>query len=178
MYGSKATTLTRNQVIPTKTRSMRTRIYRRHNRAGYTLVEAAVAATVLLIAVGAACALSLTMITQEEIHVRVSRAVNLVENATRLYHLGIDTEVPSGSTDATVFSLLPPDPMVSGFTATAQTSAAMTGIGAPQQVSFALTFFPTADPAVWQPATTSFSGTWGGRPDTAIAGNSDTRTIG
>ncbi len=111
---------------------MRTRINRRHNRAGYTLVEAAVAATVLLIAVGAACALSLTMITQEEIHVRVSRAVNLVENATRLYHLGIDTEVPSGSTDATVFSLLPPDPMVSGFTATAQTGAAMTGIGAPR----------------------------------------------
>lgn len=157
---------------------MRTQINRLASNAGYTLVEVAVAATVLLIAVGAACVLSLTMITQEEMHVRVSRAINLMENAARIYQLGIDTEVPSGSTDPTVFSLLPPDPMVTSFTATAQTAAAMTGIGAPQQVSFSITFNPTADPSVWQPATSSFPGTWGGRPDTAVAGNSDTRTIG
>ncbi|MGI9240568.1 MAG: prepilin-type N-terminal cleavage/methylation domain-containing protein [Verrucomicrobiales bacterium] len=157
---------------------MKTQFTRSAARAGYTLVEVAVASTVLLIAVGAACTLSLTMITQEEMHVRVSRAVNLMENATRLYQLGIDTELPTGSTDATVFSLLPPDPMVSSFTATAQSRPAMTGIGAPEQVSFSLTFYPTADPSVWQPATTGFSGTWGGRPDTTITGNSDTRTIG
>lgn len=157
---------------------MRTQLNRCASRAGYTLIEVAVAATVLLIAVGAACALSLTMITQEEMHVRVSRAINLVENATRLYQLGIDTEVPSGSTDPTVFSLLPPDLMVTSFTATAQTAPAMAGIGAPEQVSFSITFNPTYDSSVWQPATSTFSGTWGGRPDTAIAGNSDTRTIG
>ena len=64
-------------------------IQRRFRRAGYSLVEVVVASSVLMIGVGAACALSLTMIGQEEGHVRIARGVNLVENATRLYQLGL-----------------------------------------------------------------------------------------
>lgn len=151
---------------------MKTNSIKRALRSGYTLVEVVVASSVLMIGVGAACVLSLTMIGQEEMHVRVARGVNVMENATRLYQLGIPISVPVGSTDPTVFSLLPPDPMVSSFTASAETSTAMTGIGAPQEVSLTLDIHPTSDSTVWTP------GTWGGRPDTSISGNSDVRTIG
>lgn len=58
---------------------------------GYTIVEAMVAVSILMLGVAAAAALSMTMVTQEDINARVSRAVNWQENAVRLYQLGLGT---------------------------------------------------------------------------------------
>lgn len=143
---------------------MKTTIQKRLGRAAYSLVEVVVASSVLMIGVGAACVLSLTMIGQEETHVRIARGVNLVENATRLYQLGLDS--------SEVLALLPPDKMVASFTASAETSPPIAGIGTPQFVSWTMQFYPVPGTTTWSP------GTWGGKPDTSIAGNSDLRTIG
>ena len=80
-------------LIPMKTNSIK-----RALRSGYALVEVVVASSVLMIGVGAACVLSLTMIGQEEMHVRVARGVNVMENATRLYQL--DSNLGSGRLDS------------------------------------------------------------------------------
>ena len=111
---------------------MKTNFYRRTSRAGYTLLEVAVASTILMIGVGAACVLSLTMSKQEESHQRVARAINQLENAVALYQLGF--------TPTEAMNLLPDDPMrvSGGFTATAETNVAMTGIGAPQMTQFSM----------------------------------------
>ena len=143
---------------------MKTTIRKRLGRAAYSLVEVVVASSVLMIGVGAACVLSLTMIGQEETHVRVARAANLVENATRLYQLGLD---PSE-----ILALLPPDQMVVSFTATAETAPPVTGIGTPQMVAWSLEFAPVPEDNVWAPLS------WGGKPDKNLPGNADTRTIG
>ena len=146
---------------------MKTSIQRRAANAGYTLLEVAVAASILMIGVGAACILSLTMIKQEEANQRVSRAVNYMENAAHLYHLGIDP--------ADIAELLPPDPSVKTFSYRAPTAAeevSMPEIGNPQVMMFSLEFYTDAGSSTWIP------GTWGGRPDTADPNQADTRTIG
>ena len=144
---------------------MKTQLSQRaRSSAAYTLIEVAVATTILLIGVGAACVLSLTMISQEETHVRAARAASLMENAVRMYHLGIEPSV--------IFSTLPPDPMVKTFTSTTESHPVMTGVGAPDHVSFTLNYHTSSDTSVWTP------GTWGGRPDTAVSGNLDYRTLG
>ena len=143
---------------------MKNQLHKRRSRTGYTLVEVAVATTILMIGVGAACALTLTMNSQEEAHVRNARATNLMENATRLYQLGLDTN--------TIFAILPPDPLVKTFSATAQTNPVMTGVGAPDHVSFTLNYHTSSDTTTWSP------GTWSGRPDTIATGNPDYRTLG
>jgi prepilin-type N-terminal cleavage/methylation domain-containing protein len=61
----------------------------RHPR-GYTLVEVLIASSILAMGISAACALSLAMVTQEEMTHRLERSVNLHENAARLYQLGLD----------------------------------------------------------------------------------------
>jgi hypothetical protein len=143
---------------------MKTTIQKRLRCAAYSLVEVVVASSVLMIGVGAACVLSLTMIGLEESHTRIARGVNLVENATRLYQLGLDS--------SEILALLPPDKMVTSFTATTQTSPPISGIGTPQFVAWTMLFSPVAGTTTWS------AGSWGGKPDTAISGNSDVRTIG
>jgi hypothetical protein len=153
---------------------MKTKINRRASRAAYSLVEVAVASTILMVGVGAACVLSLTMIKQEESNVKVSRAINLMENVARLYHLGIDPD--------TAIALLPPDPMIvtNGFTWREpnadsphfDTIVSMPQIGNPDCVLFSMNFYTASDGNTWLP------GTWGGRPDGAVAGQEDFRTIG
>jgi len=142
---------------------MRTNLHKRNRRAAYSLVEVVVASSVLMIGVAAACVLSLTMIGQEETHVRVSRASNYMENATRLYQLGFSS--------AEAKALLPQDIMVKSITATAQT-APNTTVGNPEFISWTLQFYPIPSSSVWT------AGTWGGKPDTTISGNSDYRTMG
>ena len=61
-----------------------------------------IAATIIGIAVSAACSLTLGMNTQDEIAWRASRGTALLENATALYALGLEP--------ATVLNLLPADP--------------------------------------------------------------------
>lgn len=86
-------------------------------RAGYTIVEALVAAAILAIGVAAAASLALTMVSQEESNARVARAINLQEQAARLYQLGL--------TPSTIAGILPADSGVSSitFAATAVTGS-------------------------------------------------------
>ena len=72
--------------------------------AGYTLVEALVAAAILIIAIAAAVTLTLTMTAQEESNHEFSRAINFQEQAARLYQLGLSPTAIS--------QILPPDPVV------------------------------------------------------------------
>lgn len=69
---------------------------------GYTLIETLVAVSILLVGVAAAAQLSLAMRKQEEANANVARALNLAEQAHRLYQLGLGT--------GEVLALLPPDP--------------------------------------------------------------------
>ena len=57
---------------------------------GYTLVETLVASGILLVAIGAAVSLAVTMTAFEEGNAKVSRAFNYQEQAARLYQLGLN----------------------------------------------------------------------------------------
>lgn len=57
---------------------------------GYTLIEALVASSILLIGIAAACSMSLAMVTQEEINERANQSFNYIDNCTRLVQLGVD----------------------------------------------------------------------------------------
>lgn len=77
-------------------------------RCAYTLIEALVASSVLLIGISAAGSLSLSMVTQEEISERSIKAFSYLENAAALYRMGVDP--------AMIASLLPPEPIITSFT--------------------------------------------------------------
>ncbi len=81
---------------------------------GYTFIEAMVAISILMIGVAAAAALSMTMVTQEEINARAARATNWQENAARLFQLGLGT----GSDASEILDAMPglPGLGVSGLT--------------------------------------------------------------
>jgi type II secretory pathway pseudopilin PulG len=66
-----------------------------NRKAGYSLVDTMIAATILAIAVGAACSLTLGMNTEDEIAWRVSRGMTLLDNATALYGLGLSPDTIS-----------------------------------------------------------------------------------
>jgi len=76
----------------------------------YTLIEALVASSILLIGIAAAASMSLSFVTQEEITERSARAISYLENASALYQAGVD---PSRIT-----ALLPADPIVISLTFT------------------------------------------------------------
>lgn len=63
---------------------------KRRSSAGYTLVEVLVASSILMLGISAACVMSLTMVTQEEMSHRMARALNAQENAARLFQIGLD----------------------------------------------------------------------------------------
>jgi len=71
---------------------------------GYTLVETLVASGILLVAIGAAVSLAVTMTAFEEGNTTVSRAFNYQEQAARLYRLGF--------TPDEITNLLPPESSV------------------------------------------------------------------
>ena len=93
-----------------------TRAARLRKRRGYTIVEALIAAGILVIGVAAAASLSLTMVSQEEANARVMRAINLQEQAARLYQLGLSS--------STITNILPAD---SGVSSISFSSASLTG---------------------------------------------------
>ncbi len=97
----------------------------------YSLVEVMIGSAILMIGVGAACVLSLTMVSQEEGNVRASRALNVFENAVQLYQLGLSP--------AEAVALLPADPAVLSLSMTPNTSA-VTGIGTPERVDAQMQF--------------------------------------
>lgn len=77
-------------------------------RAGYSLIEVLVAASILTMGVAAAAKLSLIMVTQEEISQRISVTLSQQETAMRLYQLGLEpTEV---------VTLLPDEPHAGSLT--------------------------------------------------------------
>jgi type II secretory pathway pseudopilin PulG len=93
--------------------------------AGYTIIEAMVAVSLLMLAIGAAAALSMSLVNQEEINARAARALNWQENAARLFQLGMGT--PTDVSD--IVDVMPglPGMANNGFTAStaAQTFAAL-----------------------------------------------------
>lgn len=62
----------------------------------FTLIEALVASSVLLVGISAAASLSLSMVTQEEMNERSILAANYLDNAARLYQIGIEPEDIAG----------------------------------------------------------------------------------
>jgi type II secretory pathway pseudopilin PulG len=99
--------------------------------AAYTLIEVLVAAAILMIAVGAAAALAMATVTQEEINSRVARCLNLHEQAVRLYQLGLDPSVAS--------AVLPVDPAVVSLVFTNQ-NLEVPNLGTVEQADSTLTF--------------------------------------
>jgi hypothetical protein len=79
----------------------------------YTLIEALVASSVLIIGIGAAASMSLAFVTQEEISERANKAFSHLDNAVALHQAGIpNTRIPG---------LLPPEPVVTSLTFTDRT---------------------------------------------------------
>lgn len=72
------------------------------------MIEALVASSILLIGISAAASLSLTMVTQEEMNERSVTAANYLDNAARLYQLGVDK--------GQILNLLPVEPVVDSLT--------------------------------------------------------------
>ena len=79
----------------------------------YTLIEALVASSVLLIGISAAASMSLAMVTQEEITERSVKAFNYLDNATALYQSGVDK--------SKIAAMLPAEPLVTALTITDRT---------------------------------------------------------
>ncbi len=118
-------------------------------RAAYSLVEVLAAAGIIAIGVGAALSLSLATVGQEEAGHRTSRAINIGENAARLYQLGLSP--------AEIIRLLPPDPVISTIVITEDTPS-VDGVVTMQRASIAITFYTSRSDAVW------LAGTWSGGP--------------
>lgn len=77
------------------------------------MIEALVASGILVIGITAAASMSLQLLTQEEINERTVRAFNYLDNAARLYQLGLDPNV--------IDDLLPEEPVVTSFTTSSRT---------------------------------------------------------
>ena len=113
----------------------------------YTLIEALVASSILLIGIAAAGSMSLTMISQEEINERSIIAVNYLDNAARLYQLGVDP--------AAIPNLLPEEPVVDSLTFSSR-DLNVALVGTIPAVTLTLSYHPS--PAKG----TSSAGTWTG----------------
>jgi len=91
-----------------------------NNIRGYTLVEALIAASLLIIAIAAAVTLTLTMTAQEEANQEFSRAINYHEQAARLFQLGLSP--------TTIAQILPEEPVVDSLTFNVSDTT-ITGVG-------------------------------------------------
>lgn len=69
--------------------------------AGASLTDVLIASVILGIGAAAACSLSFSITTQEQIATNVSRGASIVENAAALYGLGLDPD--------TILNLIPSD---------------------------------------------------------------------
>jgi type II secretory pathway pseudopilin PulG len=76
--------------------------------AAYSLLEVLIAASVLILSIAAAAAMALAVAAQQETNTHIARAVNLQEQAARLYQLGL--------APATIAGILPTDPAVTALT--------------------------------------------------------------
>lgn len=101
---------------------------------GYTLVEALVASSVLLVGIGAAASMSLTLVTQEEINENTVRAANYLDNAARLVHLGVPP--------ASVSALLPNEPVVASLSFS-QRTINLPEVGSVPATAVTIVYLPT-----------------------------------
>ncbi len=136
---------------------MKLSIDRKLSRAqvGYSLIEVLVAASILIVGVGAAAKLSLIMVTQEEINQRVSVSLSHQEMAVRLYQLGLS--------QAEVEGLLPHDPNVASITYTTGTETISGAAMAP------LEYLESTMTVNSTPTGAKVAGEWNGGGDTAAA---------
>lgn len=123
----------------------------RHRHRAYTLIEALVASSILMIGVAAAGSMSLAFVTQEEIAERAEKAFSHLENAAALYQCGVDP--------ASIPSLLPPDPVVTSLTFDNRSLNA-TNLGAVPSVVISVTWKSSG-----AEATSGISRWTGGRQD-------------
>ena len=118
----------------------------------YTLIEALVASSVLMIGISAAASMSLAFITQEEISERSARAFNYLDNAAALHQAGVDS--------TRVVALLPSEPVVTSLTFTDRTLTA-TNLGSVPSTLLTLTWKPNAS------SSSAGIGRWTGGKDDA-----------
>lgn len=103
---------------------------------GYSLVESMVAISILLLGVAAAASLATTICHQENINISVDRALGQLENASRLYFLGLNS--------AEIVDILPPFPEKIEWTFN-DVSKTFTHVGSLNFKSISLSF--SADPS-------------------------------
>ncbi len=110
----------------------------------YTLIEALVASSVLLIGISAAASMSLSLVTQEEINERSVKVFNYLDNAARLCQMGVDpTEIAA---------LLPSEPAVKSLTFTGRTLT-VAGVGDIPATTITVTYNPAAATVAHTPLT-------------------------
>ena len=108
----------------------------RKGRAGYTLIEALIATSILMLGALAAASLSLTMAKQDDLSDRTGRAMNWHEAAADLYRLGLSSSEVSG--------VLPPDPLILTHTIS-ESAEAVAGLGSVNVATSTITFRPDPD---------------------------------
>ena len=108
---------------------MKTRPIQKKN--GYSLVEILVTASIMMVAVAAACVMTLVTIGQEEGGTRAARALNYFENAMRLYQLGL--------TPAEIEAVIPVEPSVTSLSMVAG-DGTVTGVGVLERMDMRLQF--------------------------------------
>ncbi|MEO0416470.1 MAG: prepilin-type N-terminal cleavage/methylation domain-containing protein [Verrucomicrobiota bacterium] len=101
---------------------------------GHSLIETMVAASVLMIGLGAAASLSLTLVSQEEIAERTSRSANYLENAVALARLGVPYDQ--------IETLLPEEPTVDSLIFTPRTES-VAGLGSIDVVDITMQYKST-----------------------------------
>ena len=84
---------------------------------GYTIVEAMIAISLIMLAVAAAASISMTIVRQEEVNARAGRAMNWEENAVRLYHLGLG----ANNDPTAIVNIMPVLPNIVSFTGSPST---------------------------------------------------------
>jgi type II secretory pathway pseudopilin PulG len=116
---------------------------------GYTLIETLVASAVMMVAVGAASSLSLSMVTQEEMSERTVRVMNHLENVATLYQLGLDS--------ADIANIIPVEPCVTNLTYTSVTES-VTGLGNVDMMEIKVSYNPASATSENQTGTLSWTG--------------------
>ncbi len=114
----------------------------------YSLLEVLIAAAVLMLAIAAAAAMALTVAAQQETNIHIARAINLQEQAARLYQLGL---APN-----TIAGILPPEPSVVTLTFDGSQIVAVGDIANMERTTCNLTYRPNpagagAAPGTWTP---------------------------
>jgi len=75
---------------------------------GYSLIEVLIAAGILLTGIAAAAMMANTMFQQQEANGRITRAINLQEQAARLWQLGLEPDVITNILPERCVNLSPP----------------------------------------------------------------------